>query len=85
MATNKELLETNNDELEKNNEDLSNLLQEFNNLPESIKSYLQLLNKPSINNVILENNKTLKELGIQPIGNYETRALTNLEIDEIIK
>lgn len=85
MATNKQLLEQNNDELEQNNEDLANLLQEFNNLPDSIKSYLQLLNKPSINHVILENNKSLQELGIQPAGNYDTRALTNLELDAILK
>lgn len=32
--------------------------------------YLKLSNKPSVNNVILEGNKTLKDLGIQPEGNY---------------
>lgn len=34
--------------------------------------YLKLSNKPSINNVILEDNKTLEDLGIQPKGNYLT-------------
>ena len=33
-------------------------------------SYLDLINKPSINNVELNNNTSLIDLGIQPIGNY---------------
>lgn len=34
--------------------------------------YIDLLNKPKINNVELNGNKTLSELGIQPKGNYLT-------------
>ena len=34
--------------------------------------YTQLTNKPKINNVELNGNKSLNDLGIQPIGNYLT-------------
>lgn len=42
-------------------------------------NYEDLNNKPSINNVELNGNKTLEELGIQPKGNYltEHQDLTN--------
>lgn len=36
--------------------------------------YTQLTNKPQINNVELQGNKTLVELGIQPAGNYLTEV-----------
>ena len=39
---------------------------------ESISSYNELNNKPRIAGITLENNKTLAELGIQPVGNYIT-------------
>lgn len=45
----------------------------------SIKSYNELLDKPSINNIELNGNKTLEELGIQKAGNY----LTLEDIDEL--
>ena len=35
-------------------------------------NYNDLSNKPSINNVTLQGNKTLNDLGIQPSGNYVT-------------
>ena len=35
-------------------------------------NYNDLSNKPSINNVTLQGNKTLTDLGIQPSGNYVT-------------
>lgn len=35
-------------------------------------NYTELGNKPSINNIELDGNKTLKELGIQPEGEYLT-------------
>lgn len=36
--------------------------------------YTQLTNKPQINNVELQGNKTLDDLGIQPAGNYLTEV-----------
>lgn len=44
-------------------------------------NYLDLLNKPSINNIELQGNKTLEELGIQHRGNYTT----NEQVEEILK
>ena len=41
--------------------------------------YSQLTNKPSINNVTLSGNKSLSDLGIQPAGNYITKAVDDLE------
>ena len=85
IGTNSERLEQNNDSLDTNNEDLEALKTLLANLPESVRSYLLLDDKPMINNVKLENNKSLQELGIQPEGDYDTRALTNLELDAILK
>lgn len=36
--------------------------------------YTELTNKPSINNVTLNGNKSLSDLGIQPSGNYLTES-----------
>ena len=36
--------------------------------------YSQLSNKPKINSIELNGNKTLNELGIQPIGNYALKS-----------
>ncbi|MCM1497226.1 MAG: hypothetical protein NC124_02050 [Clostridium sp.] len=36
--------------------------------------YTSLSNKPSIANITLEGNKTLEDLGIQPVGSYATEA-----------
>ena len=44
-------------------------------------NYNKLLNKPKINNIVLQDNKTSKELGLQE----EMDSLTNIEIEEIIK
>ena len=38
----------------------------------SITDYDQLTSRPKINNVILTGNKSLSDLGIQPVGNYLT-------------
>lgn len=40
------------------------------------KSYSDLTNKPSINNIILSGNKTLSDLGIMPKPTYLTQTLT---------
>lgn len=38
----------------------------------SITSYTELTDKPCVNGIALEGNKTLSDLGIQPVGNYLT-------------
>lgn len=43
-------------------------------------NYNYLQNKPKINNVELIDNKSLEDLGIQ-----ENEALSNLEIEEVLK
>lgn len=50
---------------------------------EVIKSYSELSNKPKINDVTLNGNKTLNELNIQPKGNYADSRITNMEIENI--
>ena len=47
------------------------------------KDYEELKNKPSINDVTLEGNKTLDDLDIQIKGNYADTRVTNLEIDNL--
>ena len=47
------------------------------------KDYNKLDNKPAINSVTLQGNKTLGELGIQKEGDYPDTKVTNLEIDEL--
>lgn len=37
-------------------------------------NYNDLTNKPSINNITLSENKTLSDLGIQPVGNYALKS-----------
>lgn len=49
----------------------------------STKDYNKLTNKPKINDITLEDNKTLDELGIQPEGDYPDTRVTNLEIDNL--
>ncbi len=51
---------------------------------ESTKNYNELENKPKINNVVLQGNKSLDELGVQPKGNYADEILTNSEIEELL-
>lgn len=50
---------------------------------EEIFDYLNLINKPSINNVELTGNKTLDNLGVQEKGDYANTRVTNLEIDNL--
>lgn len=49
----------------------------------SNNDYNKLENKPSINNIVLEGNKTLKELGIQEIGNYANKNEIPTQISEL--
>ena len=43
--------------------------------------YNEFFNKPSINEIVLQGNKDLNELGIQE----EMQALTNSELEELLK
>jgi hypothetical protein len=52
---------------------------------EGVKDYNLLENKPKINNVVLQGDKTLDELGVQPKGNYADEILTNSEIEELLE
>jgi hypothetical protein len=52
---------------------------------EGVKNYNLLENKPKINNVVLQGDKTLDELGVQPKGNYADEILTNSEIEELLE
>lgn len=55
-----------------------------------LTDYLELTSKPSINGVVLENNKSLVDLGIQPVGDYvtdiwlQTNYPDNLEMNTAI-
>jgi hypothetical protein len=51
---------------------------------EGVKNYNLLENKPKINDVILQGDKTLDELGVQPKGNYADEILTNSEIEALL-
>jgi hypothetical protein len=51
---------------------------------EGVKDYNLLENKPKINDVVLQGDKTLDELGVQPKGNYADEILTNSEIEELL-
>ena len=46
---------------------------------EGVTNYSELSNKPKINNVELNGNKTSSDLGLQPAGNYITKAVNDLE------
>lgn len=50
---------------------------------ETTNDYNQLINKPSIENITLIENKTLDDLGIQKKGNYANSRITNTELEEI--
>jgi hypothetical protein len=52
---------------------------------EGVKNYNLLENKPKINNVVLQGDKTLDELGVQPKGNYADEILSNSEIEELLE
>lgn len=61
----------------------SNLSFQLRETPMSTNNYNRLVNKPSINSVVLINNKTSDELGLQPAGEYADAKITNLEIDAL--
>ena len=47
-------------------------------------NYNKLINKPSINSVVLIDNKTSQDLHVQPEGDYPDMALTNADIEELL-
>lgn len=57
--------------------DTSNTIAGTNN-------YNKLINLPSINNVVLIDNKTSQDLHVQPAGDYPDEALTNSDIEELL-
>ena len=63
-----------------------NLIELSEEKASGTSDYQMLLNKPKINSIELNGNKTLQELGIQPKGNYLTQIpeeyVTDEELDE---
>lgn len=49
------------------------------------KNYKELDNKPSIEGVVLINDRSLDELGIQEKGDYANSRITNMELEEIFR
>lgn len=61
----------------------SNLSFQLRETPMSTNDYNKLVNKPSINSIVLIHNKTSEDLGLQPAGEYADAKITNLEIDAL--
>ena len=55
---------------------------DYNNAPSGTTNYEELENKPQINSIELNGNKTLEELGIQASGDYATNEYVNTELDK---
>ena len=68
----------------KQNDTFNVSLQNVVNQIGGIDDYNLLKNKPKINNVTLQGNKSLDDIGAQPKGNYADHALTNLEIEALL-
>lgn len=66
--------------LEEDNEEEVTTLEEDISGGTGTNNYNDLMNKPQINNVVLTDNKTSKDLGLQD----EMEALTNMDIEEIL-
>lgn len=62
-----------------------NINFEMGNQIVGTNDYKKLLNKPSINSVILIENKTSEDLGLQPAGSYANTKISNIEIDELFR
>ena len=65
------------------NESIINLEQE-DIIVNYNSDYNNLSNKPSINNVELQGNKTSQDLKVQPEGDYPEEVITNTDIEIII-
>ena len=55
---------------------------DYNNAPSGTANYEELENKPQINSIELNGNKTLEELGIQASGDYATTSELELKADK---
>ena len=55
---------------------------DYNIAPSGTTNYEELENKPQINSIELNGNKTLEELGIQANGDYATNEYVNTELDK---
>lgn len=62
-----------------------NIEMETDPSTETERNYNNLYNKPSINNIELMGNRSLDDLDIQIKGNYPDEALTNQDIENILK
>lgn len=51
--------------------------------PQGTTNYIDMDNKPSINNVTLEGDKTSEDLGLQPAGDYATRSDIPTELSDL--
>lgn len=51
---------------------------------QGIGDYAQAINKPQINGITLNGNKSLSDLGIQPEGDYATNAAMRAEFNKVV-
>ena len=58
---------------------------QMSDTPTVSKNYNDLINQPRINSVVLINNRTSDELGLQPAGEYANSKITNIEIDDLFR
>ena len=58
------------------------ITDDYNMSPSGTTNYEELENKPQINSIELNGNKTLEELGIQASGDYATNEYVNAELDK---
>lgn len=63
----------------------SNMSFQLRDIPFSTNNYKKLVNKPSINSVVLIDNKTSEDLGLQPAGSYANSRISNIEIDQLFR
>lgn len=69
--------------VEINNEAI-NLKVGIQKVKSGTNNYKELDNLPSINDVVLIDNKTLDDLNIQVKGDYPNEYITNSEIEEML-
>lgn len=69
-------------QLTEQSEPISVEVKEYDKPPilEGTTNYLELLNKPQINGITLEGNKSSEDIGIEEISNTELEALLSAQI-----
>lgn len=79
------IIEENNiDEIILQDEENDELIMESETIIyKNVNDYNKLKNRPYINEVLLEGNKSLEELDIQHKGDYPENRITNSELEEI--